>query len=263
LRPKERTPSLNIRSPKNTKYIWLIVSPKSVKKSSSMEDEPLLRGDPHRITIFPIQYNDIWDMFKTAEASFWTIEEVDLSNDLENWESLNDEERHFISHLLASFVTMNRIVEKNLVRHFTKEVRALEARRFYIFQLTRGNIHFQMYSLLINTYIREEHLFNPIETLPYVRKKADWANNWIDNDSANYGERVVAFAAVEGIFFSGSFAAIFWLKKRGLMPGLTFSNELISRDEVTNRSVTSVFIRPDTFNGSSCSDVRSLLLFGL
>uniref|UniRef100_A0A671TWV0 Ribonucleoside-diphosphate reductase subunit M2 n=1 Tax=Sparus aurata TaxID=8175 RepID=A0A671TWV0_SPAAU len=199
------------------------------------QEEPLLKENPRRFVIFPIQYHDIWQMYKKAEASFWTAEEVDLSKDLQHWESLKDEERYFISHVLAFFAASDGIVNENLVERFTQEVQVTEARCFYGFQIAMENIHSEMYSLLIDTYIREpkerEYLFNAIETLPCVKKKADWAMNWIGNKKANYGERVVAFAAVEGIFFSGSFAAIFWLKKRGLMPGLTFSNELISRDE--------------------------------
>uniref|UniRef100_A0AAY5EBY1 Ribonucleoside-diphosphate reductase subunit M2 n=1 Tax=Electrophorus electricus TaxID=8005 RepID=A0AAY5EBY1_ELEEL len=198
-------------------------------------EEPLLKENPCRFVIFPIQYHDIWQMYKKAEASFWTAEEVDLSKDLQHWDSLTDDERHFISHVLAFFAASDGIVNENLVERFTQEVQVTEARCFYGFQIAMENIHSEMYSLLINTYIKDskerEYLFNAIETLPCVKKKADWALNWIGNREAQYGERVVAFAAVEGIFFSGSFAAIFWLKKRGLMPGLTFSNELISRDE--------------------------------
>ncbi|XP_073349635.1 ribonucleoside-diphosphate reductase subunit M2-like [Pagrus major] len=236
---KENTPpSLNttrILASKTARKIF-DEQPKAVKKSSREEqEEPLLKENPRRFVIFPIQYHDIWQMYKKAEASFWTAEEVDLSKDLQHWESLKDEERYFISHVLAFFAASDGIVNENLVERFTQEVQVTEARCFYGFQIAMENIHSEMYSLLIDTYIREpkerEYLFNAIETLPCVKKKADWALNWIGNKNANYGERVVAFAAVEGIFFSGSFAAIFWLKKRGLMPGLTFSNELISRDE--------------------------------
>ncbi|XP_009463720.1 PREDICTED: ribonucleoside-diphosphate reductase subunit M2 [Nipponia nippon] len=182
-------------------------------------------------------------MYKKAEASFWTAEEVDLSKDIQHWESLKPEEKYFISHVLAFFAASDGIVNENLVSvykcfcklSFTQEVQITEARCFYGFQIAMENIHSEMYSLLIDTYIKDskerEFLFNAIETLPCVKKKADWAMRWIGDKKATYGERVVAFAAVEGIFFSGSFASIFWLKKRGLMPGLTFSNELISRDE--------------------------------
>uniref|UniRef100_A0A8C4JY20 Ribonucleoside-diphosphate reductase subunit M2 n=1 Tax=Dromaius novaehollandiae TaxID=8790 RepID=A0A8C4JY20_DRONO len=199
------------------------------------EEEPLLRDNPRRFVIFPIQYHDIWQMYKKAEASFWTAEEVDLSKDIQHWESLKPEEKYFISHVLAFFAASDGIVNENLVERFSQEVQITEARCFYGFQIAMENIHSEMYSLLIDTYIKDskerEFLFNAIETLPCVKKKADWAMRWIGDKQATYGERVVAFAAVEGIFFSGSFASIFWLKKRGLMPGLTFSNELISRDE--------------------------------
>nr|XP_022899902.1 ribonucleoside-diphosphate reductase subunit M2 isoform X1 [Onthophagus taurus]XP_022899903.1 ribonucleoside-diphosphate reductase subunit M2 isoform X2 [Onthophagus taurus] len=197
--------------------------------------EPLLRDNPRRFVVFPIEYPDIWAKYKQAEASFWTTEEVDLSKDLNHWQTLTDNERHFISHVLAFFAASDGIVNENLVERFSQEVQVTEARCFYGFQIAIENIHSEMYSMLIETYIsdpkQKEFLFNAIETLPCVKKKADWALNWISSKNATFGERLVAFAAVEGIFFSGSFAAIFWLKKRGLMPGLTFSNELISRDE--------------------------------
>ncbi|KAG7465935.1 hypothetical protein MATL_G00159410 [Megalops atlanticus] len=218
---KQKTPSSN-----NTE---------KQKRLEVQQDEPLLRENPRRFVIFPIQYHDIWQMYKKAEASFWTAEEVDLSKDMQHWEGLKQEERYFISHVLAFFAASDGIVNENLVERFSKEVQVTEARCFYGFQIAMENIHSEMYSLLIDTYIKDsaerEFLFNAIETLPCVRKKADWAMRWIGDHDATFGERVVAFAAVEGIFFSGSFAAIFWLKKRGLMPGLTFSNELISRDE--------------------------------
>lgn len=203
----------------------------------SIEEEPLLRENPRRFVVFPIEYHDIWQMYKKAEASFWTAEEVDLSKDIQHWEALKPDERHFISHVLAFFAASDGIVNENLVERFSQEVQVTEARCFYGFQIAMENIHSEMYSLLIDTYIKDskerEYLFNAIETMPCVKKKADWALRWIGDKEATYGERVVAFAAVEGIFFSGSFASIFWLKKRGLMPGLTFSNELISRDEVS------------------------------
>ncbi|XP_055836701.1 ribonucleoside-diphosphate reductase subunit M2 [Episyrphus balteatus] len=197
--------------------------------------EPLLKENPRRFVIFPIQYQDIWEMYKKAEASFWTVEEVDLSKDMSDWENLTSGERHFISHVLAFFAASDGIVNENLVERFSQEVQVTEARCFYGFQIAMENVHSEMYSILIDSYIRDpkerDYLFNAIETLPCVKKKADWAMAWISSKSANFGERIIAFAAVEGIFFSGSFASIFWLKKRGLMPGLTFSNELISRDE--------------------------------
>lgn len=212
-----------------------------VKKSQVTEsqkyidDEPLLRENPRRFVTFPIEYPDIWNFYKKAEASFWTAEEVDLSKDLTDWVKLNDSERHFISYVLAFFAASDGIVYENLVGRFSQEVQLTEARSFYGFQIAIENIHSEMYSLLIDTYISDpmekEHLFNAIHTLPCVGKKADWAIRWTGSKDAPFGERLVAYAAVEGIFFSASFASIFWLKKRGLMPGLTFSNELISRDE--------------------------------
>ncbi|GFV44814.1 ribonucleoside-diphosphate reductase subunit M2 [Trichonephila clavipes] len=222
------TEALAVKSEKNK----AIKDQRTILKTS---DEPLLRENPRRFVIFPIEYQDIWQMYKKAEASFWTAEEVDLSKDLIDWEKLKPEEKHFISHILAFFAASDGIVNENLVERFSQEVQVTEARCFYGFQIAIENVHSEMYSLLIDTYIKDkaerQKLFNAIETLPCVKKKADWALNWISSASASFGERVVAFAAVEGIFFSGSFASIFWLKKRGLMPGLTFSNELISRDE--------------------------------
>lgn len=204
-------------------------------KDTKFSDEPLLRENPRRFTVFPIEYPDIWLMYKKAEASFWTAEEVDLSKDFLDWEKLKPDEKYFISHILAFFASSDGIVNENLVQRFSGEVQITEARCFYGFQIAMENVHSEMYSLLIDTYIRDkterDKLFNALETLPCVKRKADWALSWIHHENATFGERVVAFAAVEGIFFSGSFAAIFWLKKRGLMPGLTFSNELISRDE--------------------------------
>jgi ribonucleoside-diphosphate reductase beta chain len=196
--------------------------------------EPILQENTSRFVLFPIQHNDIWSFYKKAEASFWTAEEIDLSSDLIDWDSkLNDDERHFIKHVLAFFAASDGIVNENLAQNFLSEVQYTEAKFFYGFQLAAENIHSETYSLLIDTYIKgtaeKTHLFNAIETLDCVKKKADWALRWIDKGS--FAERLVAFAAVEGIFFSGSFCSIFWLKKRGLMPGLSFSNELISRDE--------------------------------
>jgi ribonucleoside-diphosphate reductase subunit M2 len=175
-------------------------------------------------------------MYKKAEASFWTAEEMDLSKDMYDWNNkLSDNERHFISHVLAFFAASDGIVNENLVERFSNEVQAAEARCFYGFQIMMENIHSETYSLLIDSYIRDparrEYLFDAIDTIPCIKKKADWALKWISDDKSTFAERLIAFAAVEGIFFSGSFASIFWLKKRGLMPGLTFSNELISRDE--------------------------------
>ena len=196
----------------------------------------LLKENPRRFVIFPIQYPDIFQMYKKALASFWTVAEVDLSKDLDDWEKLKPEEQNFIKHVLAFFASSDGIVNENLAERFCREVQVAEVRYFYSFQMAMENVHSEMYALLIDTYVHadpleKERLFNAIETMPCVKNKADWAIAWIHDKKATFGERLVAFAAVEGIFFSGSFAAIFWLKKRGLLPGLTFSNELISRDE--------------------------------
>mmetsp|Transcript_18283 Transcript_18283/g.26815 ORF Transcript_18283/g.26815 Transcript_18283/m.26815 type:complete len:440 (+) Transcript_18283:141-1460(+) len=197
--------------------------------------EPLLVENPGRFVLFPIQDKEIWDMYKKAEASFWTAEEIDLATDLKDWKSLSQNERHFVSHILAFFAASDGIVNENLAANFATEIQSPEARCFYGFQIAVENIHSETYSLLIDTYIRDQkektHLLNAIETVSCVQKKALWALQWCERENASFAERCVAFAAVEGIFFSGSFCAVFWLKKRGLMPGLCFSNELISRDE--------------------------------
>lgn len=196
--------------------------------------EPILTENKDRFVLFPIQYADIWKMYKQAEASFWTAEEIDLSCDIADWERLTPDEQHFVKHVLAFFAASDGIVNENLAVNFIREVQIPEARCFYGFQVAIENIHSETYSLLIDTYIKDPkektYLFNAIETVPCVKKKADWALRWIEH-APSFAHRLLAFAAVEGIFFSGSFCAIFWLKKRGLMPGLTFSNELISRDE--------------------------------
>jgi ribonucleoside-diphosphate reductase beta chain len=195
--------------------------------------EVLLEENKDRFVLLPIKYPKIWEMYKKHEAGFWTAEEIDLHPDLKDWERLNDDERHFIKHVLAFFSASDGIVNENLAVNFMSEVQLPEARCFYGFQIMIENIHSETYSLLIDTYIKDpvekKRLFNAIDTLDCVKKKAHWALRWIENGS--FAERLVAFAAVEGIFFSGSFCSIFWLKKRGLMPGLSFSNELISRDE--------------------------------
>jgi len=197
------------------------------------ENEVLLRENKDRFVILPINYPRIWEMYKKHEASFWTAEEIDLSDDLKHWENLNSGEKHFISHILAFFAASDGIVNENLAVNFMSEVQVPEARCFYGFQIMMENIHSETYALLIDTYIKDpaekDRLFHAIDTVPAVQKKAEWALKWINNGT--FAQRLVAFAAVEGIFFSGSFCSIFWLKKRGLMPGLTFSNELISRDE--------------------------------
>ncbi|KAF8394465.1 hypothetical protein HHK36_020673 [Tetracentron sinense] len=198
------------------------------------EKEPILMENSQRFCMFPVRYKQLWEMYKKAEASFWTAEEVDLSQDVQQWEALSDTEKHFISHILAFFAASDGIVLENLAARFLKDVQIPEARAFYGFQIAMENIHSEMYSLLLETYIKdpkEKHrLFNAIETIPCIAEKAKWALDWIQS-STSFAERLVAFSCVEGIFFSGSFCSIFWLKKRGIMPGLTFSNELISRDE--------------------------------
>ncbi len=198
-----------------------------------METELLLKENKDRFVILPVNYPKLWEMYKKHEAGFWTAEEIDLSGDLQHWANLNDGERHFISHVLAFFAASDGIVNENLAVNFMSEVQLPEARCFYGFQIMMENIHSETYALLIDTYVKDpvekNRLFHAIETIPAVKRKAEWALRWIDNGS--FAERLVAFAAVEGIFFSGSFCSLFWLKKRGLMPGLTFSNELISRDE--------------------------------
>ncbi|RIB19790.1 ribonucleoside-diphosphate reductase subunit M2 [Gigaspora rosea] len=227
----------NVSSPPLKQEEDLItVKETKINNVENVEDEPLLKPNPRRFVLFPIQYHDIWQMYKKAEASFWTVEEVDLSKDMNDWEyRLNDDERYFISHVLAFFAASDGIVNENLVERFSNEVQIPEARCFYGFQIMIENIHSEMYSLLIDSYIKDpaqrDYLFDAIETIPCIRKKADWALKWISDHRSSFAERLIAFAAVEGIFFSGAFASIFWLKKRGMMPGLTFSNELISRDE--------------------------------
>lgn len=196
--------------------------------------EPILQENKNRFVIFPIKHHDIWEFYKSMEASFWTAEEIDLSQDLNDWNNkLSEDERYFVKHILAFFAASDGIVNENLAENFVNEVQYAEAKFFYGFQIMMENIHSETYSLLIDTYVKDEaekdELFNALEVFPAIKKKADWALKWIESDS--FAERLIAFAAVEGIFFSGAFCSIYWLKKRGLMPGLTFSNELISRDE--------------------------------
>ena len=197
--------------------------------------EPLLTPDDNRFVMFPIKHEDIWQMYKTQVDCFWRAEEIDLSKDLTNWESLNTDEKYFISMILAFFAASDGIVLENLALRFMNEIQISEARAFYGFQIAMENIHSQTYSLLIETYIKDkmekDRLFNAIEHFPCIKKKSDWAQKWIRDNRSGFATRLVAFACVEGIFFSGAFCSIYWLKKRGLMPGLTFSNELISRDE--------------------------------
>jgi len=198
--------------------------------------EVLLSEEEKRYVIFPIKHDEVWKMYKKAEANFWTAEEIDLSKDLNDFnEKMNEDEKYFVENVLAFFAASDGIVNENLGERFYNEVQIQEAKFFYGFQIAVENIHSETYSLLIDTYVKDinkkHKLLNAIETIPSVQKKAEWALKWIENKDATFGTRVIAFAAVEGIFFSGSFCAIFWLKKRGLMPGLCHSNELISRDE--------------------------------
>lgn len=211
-----------------------IISHRAPPKKKT-KGEPMLEPNPLRFVLFPIKQHDVWAMYKKAEGSFWKAEEVDLAKDRVDWLTLAKEERHFITHVLAFFAASDGIVNENLAMNFSNEVQWPEARQFYGFQIMMENIHSEMYSLLIDTYIgdptEKAHLFAAIETIPCVKKKAEWAINWMESEDAEFASRLMAFACVEGIFFSGSFCAIFWLKERGVMPGLTTSNEFISRDE--------------------------------
>jgi ribonucleoside-diphosphate reductase subunit M2 len=202
---------------------------------AASKNESLLTPDDNRFVMFPIKDNDIWEMYKKAEDSFWRVQEVDLSKDLSDWNTLDTNEQHFISMILAFFAASDGIVLENLGLRFMTEVQLAEAKAFYGFQIAMENIHSIMYSQLIETYIQNPYvksrLFEALDNFPCIRKKADWAIKWIQDDESDFATRLVAFACVEGIFFSGAFCSIYWLKKRGLLPGLTFSNELISRDE--------------------------------
>ena len=198
-------------------------------------NEPLLNPDDNRFVMFPIKYDDVWQMYKKQVDCFWRAEEIDLTKDLKHWESLNQDERYFLSMILAFFAASDGIVLENLGLRFMNDVQVSEARAFYGFQIAMENIHSQTYSLLIETYIKnseeKNRLFTAIDHFPCIKKKSDWAQKWIKDNRSNFATRLIAFACIEGIFFSGAFCSIYWLKKRGLMPGLTFSNELISRDE--------------------------------
>jgi ribonucleoside-diphosphate reductase beta chain len=202
-----------------------------------MQQEPILQENKNRFVIFPIQHSDIWQWYKKQEASFWTAEEIDLHQDVVDWKKLSDDERYFLKHILAFFAASDGIVNENLAENFVNEVQYSEAKFFYGFQIMMENIHSEMYSLLIDTLVdndsEKDELFNALERFPAIKKKADWALRWIDSES--FAERLIAFAAVEGIFFSGAFCSIFWMKKRGLLPGLATSNEFISRDEGLHR----------------------------
>ncbi|SUZ57649.1 uncharacterized protein METZ01_LOCUS10503 [marine metagenome] len=228
--------------------------------------EPILQENKNRFVIFPIEHHDIWEWYKKCEASFWTAEEIDLSEDLNDWKSkLSDDEKYFIKHILAFFAASDGIVNENLAENFVNEVQYSEAKFFYGFQIMMENIHSETYSLLIDTYVKDpeekDTLFNAIETFPAIKKKADWALKWIESDS--FAERLIAFAAVEGIFFSGAFCSIFWLKKRGLMPGLSFSNELISRDEGVHCDFAVHLHNKHLVNKVSSKRIREILLDAL
>ncbi|EFC47709.1 predicted protein [Naegleria gruberi] len=211
------------------------LEPKLFEQYKQLEkEEEILKENPHRFVLFPLHYPKMWEMYKKTMASFWTVEEVDLHTDITEWEKLNSNEQHFIKTVLAFFAASDGIVNENLCQQFMAQVQVPEARCFYGFQIAIENIHAEMYSTLIETLIKDQRernrLFHAIDTVPSVQKKANWALKWINSENL-FAERLLAFACVEGIFFSGSFCSIFWLKKRGLMPGLSFSNELISRDE--------------------------------
>lgn len=228
----------------------------SIQKCKEMEKEdPLLMPNPKRFVLLPIEYPQIWQMYKKAQASFWTAEEIDLTADMTHWvHKLNSSERHFISHVLAFFAAADGIVNENLAQRFMNDIQIPEGRCFYGMQIAIENVHAEAYSLLIDTYIKDptqrHYLFNAAQTIPCVKRKAEWAMKWINN-SNSFAERLVAFAAVEGILFSGSFCSIFWLKKRGLMPGLAFSNELISRDEGLVRTSSPYALCPHDANLSA------------
>ncbi|MCB9278319.1 MAG: ribonucleotide-diphosphate reductase subunit beta [Lewinellaceae bacterium] len=229
----------------------------------SQQIEPILQENPNRFVLFPIEHDDIWQFYKKSEANFWTAEEIDLAQDLTDWDQkLNDNERHFIKHVLAFFAASDGIVNENLAENFVSEVQYTEAKFFYGFQIMMENIHSETYSLLIDTYIKDpkekDYLFNAIENLECVNKKANWALRWIKNST--FAERLIAFAAVEGIFFSGSFCSIFWLKNRGLMPGLSFSNELISRDEGMHCDFACLLYNDHIANKLSPDTVKKIIM---
>ena len=230
--------------------------------SDDTHDEPLLRSDSERFVLFPIQHDDIWDYYRRAVASFWVPEEIDFTDDLIDWhERLNDDERYFVKHILAFFAASDGIVNKNLAEDFLSQVQYVEAKFFYGFQIAIENIHSHTYSLFIDSYIRDkkeqEYLFNAVTTIPSVKKKAEWALRWIEQGS--FVERLIAFAVVEGIFFSGSFCSIFWLKHRGLMPGLSFANQLISRDEGMHRDFACMLYRDHVVRKLSRDHIFSIV----
>ncbi len=233
------------------------------QQSDENETEVLVRTNPQRFVLFPIQYDDIWEMYKKAQASFWTAEEIDLHQDVVEWDhTLKDDERHFIKTVLAFFAASDGIVNENLAQRFMSDVQLPEARCFYGFQIAIENVHSETYSLLLETLVRDKnernHLFRAIETIPCISKKAAWAVKWINND-ASFAKRLLAFAIVEGVFFSGSFCAIFWFKKRGLLPGVCFSNELISRDEGMHTEFAAMLYRKYISNKLSTEEVHEMI----
>jgi len=230
---------------------------------SMKSEEPLLMDVPGRFTMFPLKYNDIWEFYKKAQASFWTAEEVKLDEDMTDWKKLTGDELYFISRVLAFFAASDGIVNENLLERFSSEVKVPEARCFYGFQIMIENIHSEMYSMLIDAYIEDPDektkMFNAIDEFEFIKKKADWAMRWISDEQSSFAERLIAFAAVEGIFFSGSFASIFWLKSRGIMPGLAQSNELISRDEGLHRDFACLLYREHLKNRPSDERVYDII----
>jgi len=225
--------------------------------------EPLLESDEGRFVVYPIKHGDLWNMYKKALASFWTAEEIDIIPDLTHWYTLTQNEQHFIKNVLAFFAASDGIVNENLATNFYEEVQYPEARCFYGFQIAIESIHGEVYSLLIDTYIKDptekDRLFNSLGTSPSIGKKANWALRYTQRENASFAKRLVAFAVVEGIFFSGSFCAIFWLKKRGLMPGLTFSNELISRDEGLHCEFACLLYRDHLVNKLSEEAIHAII----
>lgn len=237
-----------------------------MQDKQTQQQEPLLQENPKRFVMFPIQHPDIWEFYKKHVACFWTAEEIDLAQDLKDWKTLNAGEQNFIKHVLAFFAASDGIVLENLLENFSSMIQIPEARAFYGFQTAIENVHSEVYSLLIDTYIEnpkeKAHLFNAIETIDAVKAKADWAIRWIQNERS-FAKLLVAFAVVEGIFFSASFCAIFWLKKRGLMPGLTFSNELIARDEGLHTDFACMLYRDHVRNKLTTEEVVSIVTSGL
>lgn len=237
-----------------------------MNKKEEMAMEPILTDPGYsRFSLFPIKHFDLWKFYKTHKDAFWTAEEIDLSQDMKDWDNLNDNERFFIKNVLSFFNGSDNIVNENLAINFLKEVQYPEAKCMYGFQLAMENIHSEVYSLLIDTYIKNEkekqECFNAIENLPPVKKKAEWALKWINSES--FAERLVAFAAVEGIFFSGSFCSIFWLKSKGLMPGLCSANEFINRDENLHTDFAIHLIMNHLVNKPSNERIKEILLSAL